>query len=330
MSYTNNIAGWICDIELQWLYSTAKEMETIIEVGSWKGRSTHALLSGCPGTVWAVDHWLGSKDDEGQLEAKDHDIFEVFKQNVGHFENLKIIKAYSIEAAKQFEERSVDMVFIDGDHSYEEVKDDIAAWLPKAKKLICVHDYCWPSVRQAIVEAFGLPVFCMIQFGSSGWMGSEAKMPGEIGYLTIAEADFYFSTRLFADAWADIAPTSGDPIKTAALTTAYERLYFSGLFNLPLFLDATADQLVVLKKAQCELSLYMLIHLADEDRRKGLQAQGVTVAGIVKEQYSEADLNYLPIPPFVAGLLEEFSTAIINPFYISKIDRDEDEDSMKL
>ena len=155
-------------------------------------------------------------------------------------------------------------------------------------------------------------------------------MSGEIGYISVVDADLYFSTRLSANAWADIAPTSGDPIKTAALTTAYERLYFSGLFNLPLFLDATADQLVVLKKAQCELSLYMLIHLADEDRRKGLQAQGVTVAGIVKEQYSEADLNYLPIPPFVAGLLEEFSTAIINPFYISKIDRDEDEDSMKL
>lgn len=154
-------------------------------------------------------------------------------------------------------------------------------------------------------------------------------MSGEIGYLTIADADFYFSTRLSADAWTSILPTSGDPKKTAALQTAYDRLYFSGLFNLPLFSNATADQLVVLKKAQCELSLYMLIHLADEDRRKGLQAQGVIAAGIVKEQYAEADLNYLPIPPFVAGLLEEFSTAIISPFYISKIDRDENKEGMK-
>jgi len=155
-------------------------------------------------------------------------------------------------------------------------------------------------------------------------------MSGEIGYINLVDADTYFATRLSADAWTSILPTSGDPKKTAALQTAYDRLYFSGLFNLPLFLDATADQLVVLKKAQCELSLYMLIHLADEDRRKGLQAQGVTVAGIVKEQYAETDLNYLPIPPFVAGLLEEFSTAVINPFYASEIDRDENKDGIKL
>ena len=156
-------------------------------------------------------------------------------------------------------------------------------------------------------------------------------MAGEIGYISVGDADLYFTTRLSADAWISILPTSGDPKKTAALQTAYDRLYFSGLFDLPLFLNATADQLVVLRKAQCELALYMLIHLADEDKRKGIQAQGVTVAGIVKEQYAETDLNYLPIPPFVAGLLEEFSTADeISPFYISGIDRDEDEDAMKL
>ena len=149
-------------------------------------------------------------------------------------------------------------------------------------------------------------------------------MPGEIGYLTISEADAYFSTRLSADAWTSILPTSGDPKKTAALTTAYDRLFYSGLFDLPIPASATTAELVILQKAQCEMCLYMLLHLADEDRRKGLQAQGVTAAGIVKEQYAEGDLNYLPIPPFVAGLLEEFSTAIISPFYISDIGRDED------
>jgi len=148
-------------------------------------------------------------------------------------------------------------------------------------------------------------------------------MSGEIGYISVGDADLYFSMRLSADAWTSILPTSGDPKKAAALQTAYDRLYFSGLFDLPLFLNATADQLVVLKKAQCELSLYMLLHLADEDRRKGLQAQGVTAAGIVKETYSDKDLVTLPIPPFVAHILEDFSTAPA-PFYVSDIDRDEE------
>lgn len=154
-------------------------------------------------------------------------------------------------------------------------------------------------------------------------------MPGEIGYLTISAADQYFSTRLFATAWTGIVQASGDPTKTAALTTAYDRLFYSGLFDLPSFAAATAAQLVVLQKAQAEMALYLLGHLADEDRRKGIQAQGVTVAGIVKETYSPDDLMTLPIPPIVAAILDDYSTAG-SGFEVSSIGRDEDEERMKL
>lgn len=152
-------------------------------------------------------------------------------------------------------------------------------------------------------------------------------MSGEIGYITITQADTYFSTRLFSDAWTD--SVSGNPTKTAALQTAYDRLFYSNLFDLPDFATATAAELVILQKAQCEMALYMLIHLADEDRRKGLQAQGVIQAGIVKETYSEKDLMKLPIPPMVVAILEDFSTAG-DEMYISAVDRDEDEEDMEL
>jgi hypothetical protein len=150
-----------------------------------------------------------------------------------------------------------------------------------------------------------------------------------IGWTTIAEAEAYFLTRLSSDAWTSIPADSNFVKKTAALTTAYDRLFYSGLFDLPAFADASAAQLVVLKKAQYELSLYMLLHLADEDRRRGLQAQGVIEAGIVKEKYSEKSLMALPIPPFVALILDDYSAAD-SELYVSSIDRDEDEDSMKL
>lgn len=152
-------------------------------------------------------------------------------------------------------------------------------------------------------------------------------MAGEIGYLNLAEAETYFSTRLFSTAWTGLAAESGDSTKTAALTTAYDRLFYCGLFSLPTLAAATADQLVILKKFQCEMALYLLAHLKDEDLRLGLQAQNVTVAGIVKEQYKETDLNKLPIPAFIeAGLTSAgFSAPAPSPFHAVDIDRREDE-----
>jgi tetratricopeptide (TPR) repeat protein len=155
--YDNNVEGWTSQKELSFLHETAKEMETIVEIGSWKGRSTEALLSGTKGTVYAVDHFLGSKGEELQhKEAKDDVVYNQFMDSVGHYKNLKVLRMSSNEAVKQFADKSVDMVFIDGEHTYEGVKEDIKLWLPKAKKIICGHDYCdaWAGVKKAVEENF--------------------------------------------------------------------------------------------------------------------------------------------------------------------------------
>ena len=62
----------------------------------------------------------------------------------------------SAYAASMIPDGSVDMVFIDSDHRYEQVKAEIERWLPKATGIICGHDYmdCWPGVKQAVEEAF--------------------------------------------------------------------------------------------------------------------------------------------------------------------------------
>jgi hypothetical protein len=153
------IDGWMSATELWWLHENAKNMDSIVEIGSWKGRSTHALLSGCKGTVWAVDTWLGSPDElkTTHKEATEKDLYAEFMKNVGGFTNLKALKMPSVEAAKQFEDKSIDMVFIDGGHRYVDAKADIEAWLPKAKKIICGHDYNFISVQEAVTEKFGLP-----------------------------------------------------------------------------------------------------------------------------------------------------------------------------
>ena len=160
----NDIKGWMALVELRWLDEQAQKMDSIVEIGCWYGRSTHALLSGCRGPVYAIDHWQGSPGLNGEIlfacrDVKTMDVFAAFMKNVGEFKNLQPIKMASLDAVVGFQDQSVDMVFIDGSHLYAAVKADILAWLPKARKLISGHDYghkVWgPGVAQALEEIFG-------------------------------------------------------------------------------------------------------------------------------------------------------------------------------
>jgi len=157
----NNIPGWMTFEEQLFLFETARRMESVIELGSWMGRSTHALLSGCKGQVTAIDTFKGSEDPKDLTNsiAKQTDVFEEFKKNVGHFKNLRIIKRTGDDATKIIDDRSADMIFIDAGHTYEEVRNDIRKWKSKAKLLLCGHDYsdAWKGVRQAVDEELGGP-----------------------------------------------------------------------------------------------------------------------------------------------------------------------------
>lgn len=153
-------------------------------------------------------------------------------------------------------------------------------------------------------------------------MGAEDNMT--IGWLTngVTDADTFFLTkRLKSTAWDALTVTSLKDEKTAVLNMAYDRLRFCKDFEIPAI--PTAVQLERLALAQLETSYYLAGHLADEDRRKGLQAQGVDIAGIVKEQYADAYLSKLPLPAIVYDLLEDILSVEV-PFYISDIDRDEE------
>lgn len=151
-----------------------------------------------------------------------------------------------------------------------------------------------------------------------------------IGWVTdLTDAESYFSTeRLETAFWDALTTTSGGKDeKTAVLTMAYNRIRFCKKFTVPSLPDAT--QAAKLRMAQCEMAYYLAGHLADEDRRKGLHAQGVVGANIVGETYArfESDqvkLTDIPIPGAVIDLLDEF-TADETPFYSVDIERDENE-----
>jgi hypothetical protein len=152
------IEGWMSSVELNALYNLAAQMKSVVEVGSWKGRSTHALASACKGVVIAVDHFNGttSELDTTHAEAKDGNIEDQFRHNTRGFKNISVLKMDSLQAALRFIPGAVDMVFIDGDHSYEAVKADIEAWAKVPSVCLCGHDINEVGVKKALFD-LGIP-----------------------------------------------------------------------------------------------------------------------------------------------------------------------------
>jgi hypothetical protein len=138
----------------------------------------------------------------------------------------------------------------------------------------------------------------------------------------LADADAYFENeRLRTSEWDALS----DSQKTKVIVNAYNWIYYSDRFNVPLKANATADQLVILKKAQGECAYFLAEHLDDMDTRKGLQVQGVTDAGVVKEKYDVSKLDTLPFPVLVQSFLKPYDK-YAKKFAAIEIGRDEDED----
>lgn len=158
--------GWMADDELVWLAEQAQWARLIIEVGSWKGRSTLALADNTHGKVYAVDHWRGTPGDAGhdaELATLGREgLYQTFVANMnGRIAASRVVplRMSAHEAAHYFLRDTVDLVFIDAGHSYEDVQRDIESYRPLVRDggILCGHDYACPShagVQQAVDEAF--------------------------------------------------------------------------------------------------------------------------------------------------------------------------------
>lgn len=108
---------------------------TIAEVGVWRGYLSNEILS-IPNFkhVWLIDSWRRRDDYTDPLAdaATDHEAnFQETKRNIrGHDGGGRytIIRADSLDAAKQFADGSLTAVYLDGNHSYHAVSDDLRAW----------------------------------------------------------------------------------------------------------------------------------------------------------------------------------------------------------
>lgn len=157
--------GYFGDWDVAWyrnLIRTIPDNGTFAEIGVLMGRglcSISDLIIQKNLKVYAIDLFddfyepLYNRTFERQLET-----FTDNLKKYGIYDYVTIIQGASVIMSKNFDIASLDGVFIDADHSYASVKEDILYWYPKVKPggIVSGHDYEWPEVRQALDEVLGL------------------------------------------------------------------------------------------------------------------------------------------------------------------------------
>ncbi len=134
---TQKIHGWTTLKERSFLFYTAKSLRgsgVIVEIGSWKGKSTIWLARGSKAganiKVYAIDPFTGSS--EHQKPGVKVWTFDQFKHNINEARVDDIICptiSTSKNAAKDWN-KPIEFLFIDAAHEYEFVLEDFLIWSP--------------------------------------------------------------------------------------------------------------------------------------------------------------------------------------------------------
>lgn len=160
---TDSIDGWLTDAEGEFLYNSARSCKgkgLIVEIGSWRGKSTIWLARGSKAgnnvKVYAIDPHMGSS--EHKRRGRRVWTFAEFKQNIrrADVEDVVVpIIGTSEDAAHDWDGKPVELLWIDGAHEYEIVKLDFDLWFPYLIEggVIALHDTIgWPGPRRLVEE----------------------------------------------------------------------------------------------------------------------------------------------------------------------------------
>jgi len=144
-----DVPGWLTDEEGEALYDLARRCTgrgAIVEIGSWKGKSTICLglgsRAGNDVHVFAVDPHADYR-------------FGDFKTNVeraGLVDLVTPIASLSQAAADDFHE-PIELLFVDGSHEEEDVRSDFDKWVPKVVDggWVAFHDTTWTAGPRRVV-----------------------------------------------------------------------------------------------------------------------------------------------------------------------------------
>jgi len=158
--YYQNIHGWFTFPNLYGSAVKGFDNAVFVEVGSWLGKSSvfmgvEIINSGKRIRMDCVDIWQMTPDYQ-QYDLGGKDLYDLFLQNILPVKSVvRPVKKTSVAAAATYQQESVDFIFIDGSHHFQDVRDDLRAWWPKLKPggFFAGHDYTNSAeVRSAVDE----------------------------------------------------------------------------------------------------------------------------------------------------------------------------------
>jgi len=152
------------------------------EIGVESGVFSRDLCKCNPrATVYLVDPWQrykGYRDHvtQSKLEA----FYEKTRERLKDFSNYEIVRKFSMDAVGDFQDESLDWVYIDANHGLEWAVQDIGFWSRKVKRggIVSGHDYIRRSGVH-VVQAVQTYTYC---YGIEPWflVGRQEKITGEI------------------------------------------------------------------------------------------------------------------------------------------------------
>jgi predicted O-methyltransferase YrrM len=147
-----DVEGWLTEDQARRLHAVAAALEPpgrIVEIGSFRGRSTIVLASAAPEgvEVVAIDPHAGTDRGPREIETdaatgeSDHERFLANLARAGVGERVRHVRSFSQDALAEVD-GDIDVLYVDGAHRYGPARDDIASWGARVRPggTMLIHD----------------------------------------------------------------------------------------------------------------------------------------------------------------------------------------------
>lgn len=164
------VRGWFSPAQKQWYQDTVRKIKNgvIVEIGVYGGASILSIADICVANkniIFGVDPWehpdnpaawimQGNKltaEEQSEWCSVLRDCRKTLENTIKKLKyegTIKLIQAFSSNVVDELGD--ADVVFIDGNHSYKSVTDDLTRWFPKTRRVIGGHDFQLPDIQKAV------------------------------------------------------------------------------------------------------------------------------------------------------------------------------------